>query len=91
MALKECFADIYNEQDDCEHAISTRYCAMCDGDFDENPYGNQISLGKLDLEEEVFVEDGSATPMKLCRPCLLKVLGEGDPEEGLALLQNSLL
>jgi hypothetical protein len=64
---------------------------MCDQDFDDNPYGNQITLGRIDLEEEVFMEDGSATPMKLCRLCLHKVLGEGDSEEGAALLQNSLL
>jgi hypothetical protein len=88
---RECFDNVYNEVDDSEHAISTRHCAMCDQDFDDNPYGNQITLGRIDLEEEVFMEDGSATPMKLCRPCLLKVLGEGDSEEGEVLLQNSLL
>jgi len=87
----KCFDNVYNEVDDSVHAISTRYCAVCDGDFDANPYGNQITLGRLDLSEEVFVEDGSAATRKLCRHCLHRVLGEGDPEEGAALLENSLL
>jgi len=87
----QCFNQNYNQVDDTIHAVSTRYCAMCDRDFDQDPYGSQITLGKIDLEEEVFAEDGSATPVKLCRRCLLKVLGEGDPDEGEVLLQNSLL
>jgi hypothetical protein len=72
----DCFLQSYGAVDKEEHAYSNRYCAICGQDFDLNPYGNQITLGRIDLEEEVFIEDGSAKPMILCRGCLLDVLEE---------------
>ena len=72
----DCFLQNYGSVDKEEHAYSTRYCAICGQDFDMNPYGNQVTLGRIDLEEEVFIEDGSAKPMILCRGCLLDVLEE---------------
>ena len=74
----DCYLQSYGAVDKEEHTYSTRYCTICGQDFDLNPYGNQVTLGHIDLEEEVFIEDGSATPMILCRGCLLDVLANRD-------------
>ena len=74
----DCFLQSYGTVDKEEHAYSSRSCSICGQDFDMNPYGNQVTLGRIDLEEEVFMEDGSAKPMILCRGCLLDVLEAGD-------------
>ena len=86
----KCFEDCCKTVDSSDHAVSNRYCARCDKDFDDDQYGNMVTHGVID-DEEVFIEDGSAAQIHLCRPCLLKILGEGDEEEGEALLQASLL
>ena len=70
---EKCWDDVYNTVDDEQHAVSSRYCSMCDRDFDDDPYGNQITVGNLDVEEEVFIEDGSTAQRKMCVKCVWKV------------------